>query len=78
MSYEIPKKLPAEQLAMALQSAIGALMEEVHEGLRHGHFKMGITYDVNAGRRNRPLGDPRHGDTGTRLTAAHHRRHAEV
>jgi hypothetical protein len=46
MSHEMTKKLLAEQLAMPLQSAIGALMEQVHEGLRHGHFKMGITCEV--------------------------------
>jgi len=45
--------LRTEPSAPPLESALARLMAEIHEGLRHGHFKMGITCEVvSAGRRS--------------------------
>jgi hypothetical protein len=51
--YKPEKSLRTEPSAPPLESALARLMAEIHEGLRHGHFKMGITCEVvSAGRRS--------------------------
>ena len=51
--YKPENSLGSEPSAPPLESALARLMAEIHEGLRHGHFKMGITCEVvSAGRRS--------------------------
>jgi hypothetical protein len=53
MSHHTPENLlRTESGEGPLQSARARLTAEIHEGLRHGHFKIGIMCDVvSAGRR---------------------------
>jgi len=52
-NYKPENSLGSEPSASPLESALARLMAEIHKGLWHGHFKLGITCEVvNAGRRS--------------------------